>query len=179
MSITELVIKRPTLVVVIFTVLAILGIASYTKLGDGVIMRNNSWVGWSSRVGDYAILDGSSTAYDVVIGASLWSSRTVITDSTLGRYARIGHHASISATSIGPYAIIRYDSSVVGSTIAYGARVGTNVTIETGVSVGREAKIYDGVHIASGVQIGNYAVVCADVTTPGMVIAANDRYGCN
>lgn len=39
MSITELVIKRPTLVVVIFTVLAILGIASYTKLNYELIPK--------------------------------------------------------------------------------------------------------------------------------------------
>ena len=39
MSITELVIKRPTLVVVLFTVLAILGITCYTKLNYELIPK--------------------------------------------------------------------------------------------------------------------------------------------
>jgi len=41
MSITEIAIKRPTLVVVIFTVLAILGITSYTKLNYELIPKLN------------------------------------------------------------------------------------------------------------------------------------------
>lgn len=41
MSITEIAIKRPTLVVVIFTVLAILGISSYTKLNYELIPKLN------------------------------------------------------------------------------------------------------------------------------------------
>lgn len=41
MSITELSIKRPTLIVVIFTVLAILGVGSYTKLNYDLIPKLN------------------------------------------------------------------------------------------------------------------------------------------
>jgi len=41
MSITELSIKRPTLIVVIFTVLAILGIGSYTQLNYDLIPKLN------------------------------------------------------------------------------------------------------------------------------------------
>ncbi|MFA6336178.1 MAG: efflux RND transporter permease subunit, partial [Bacteroidales bacterium] len=41
MSITEIAIKRPTLVVVIFTVLAILGITCYTNLNYELIPKLN------------------------------------------------------------------------------------------------------------------------------------------
>ena len=154
------------------------GVAKYTQLGNNVTMRNGSVIGYSSRLGDGSIIDGSNIGHNSTIDISA----DISGGSWVGAYTKLGTNATITGSSLGQYIRLGNFNTISNSTLGLKSKYGNNVTINgTSASpdrIGQYATVYDSVNIGFGVTIGQKAVICQSVGN-NMTIRGRDHYGCN